>query len=289
MQYPYDIVSLVRKQTFSIEAHFTQAKDESPMKVFDGSFSRFTMNVINKGVAYCNIPIEALPGMRAKTNIASKNHFAPKSAISGEHNTPAFTKRFVTGNLKGKTPIEVLLADPVNGKEQLNKQFVFLKQNVQKYPANQELLDAISEAAKVDITTLGNVTTATPVIDILDIGCRPLIRKKRDDGKCFVYEGKITWDSSRNYSVCVTIKNYYANVVENADGTLNVNLNTKDTASEIVRDFNMTAEEWLYCLHEMEAARDCFKMLHFNEGHRLAEAAAQAAREAARAQRERSA
>lgn len=291
MQYPYDIVSFVRtKQTFSVEAHFTQNKDESPMKVFDGSFSRFTMNVINGGATYCNIPIEALPGMRVKTDLAAKMMWEPKqvAAPGGTAQTgPAFTKRFVSGTLKGKTPIEVLLSDPINGKEALNAQYKFLRDNLKKYPKNKELMDAIEEAAKVDISALGDVSaTPTGTIDILDIGCRPLIRKVREDGKSFVYEGKIVWDSSRNYPVCVTIKNYYANVAKNDNGTLNVNISSKDTASEVVREFNMTGEEWLYCLHEMEQARDCFKMLCFGGGYKLAEAAAQEARRVANAARQ---
>lgn len=293
MKYPYDIVSFVRQKTLSIEAHFTQVKQESPMKVFDDTFSRFVFTVIADGkTPYCNVPIEALPAMRARTDIAAGEQYKPRAVIPSSGNVAvdttsiAFTRKFFAGTLKGKSPAEVLIENPEDGKNQLNSQYSWLKENLEKYPKNAELMEAIKEASKLDLSALNgsDVTTASSgVIDILDIGCRPLIRKTRSDGKCFVYECKITWDTARKYNVTCEIKNYYANVIQNDSGTLNVNLSTKDKDTEVVKEFNMTADEWLYALHEMESARDCFKMLHFNEGYNLAEAAAQEARMAAKA------
>lgn len=291
MYYPYDIVSFVRKKTFSIEAHFEQRKDESPMKVFDDTFSRFTATILGDGSnAYFNIPIESLPGMRARTDIVVHEQYRPKApvakpSISGiDMNSIAFTRKFVAGTLKGKSPAEVRIEDP-NEKEVLTNQYKWLKSNLEKYPKNKELMDAIMEAAKMDLSALKNAGAASAssfIIDILDIGCRPLTRKQREDGKCFVYEGKVTWDTSMNYNVTVTIKNYYAEVIKNQNGTLNVNLSSKDASSEVVKEFKMSADEWLYALHEMEDARNCFKVCHFNEGHRLAEEVGEAARKAAK-------
>ena len=56
----------------------------------------------------------------------------------------------VSGNLKGKTPIEVLLSDPGNGKKSLNDQYIWLKSNLEKYPKNRELMEAIEDAASQD-------------------------------------------------------------------------------------------------------------------------------------------
>ena len=293
MKYPYDIVSIVRQKTLSIEAHFTQGKEESPMKVFDSTFSRFSATIIaDSQTAYFNIPIEALPGVRVRTDIAANEQFRPKAIVPKntsstdiDTNSIAFTKKFVTGTLKGKSPAEVLMEDPVNGSKTLNGQYKWLKDHLQQYPKNQDLMDAIMTASKLDLSKLsdadtGNMTSSSIVL--LDIGCRPLIRKEREDGKCFVYEGKVVWDTSRNYPVTVTIKNYYANVKKNENGTLNVNLSSKDKDTAIEKEFNMTADEWLSTIHEMESARDCFKLCHFNEGWKLAESAAAEARKAAR-------
>lgn len=291
MNYPYDIVSFVRKKTLSIEAHFVQRKDESPMKVFDNTFSRFTATILGDGSnAYFNIPIEALPGMRARTDIAVREQYQPKApvekpAASGiDTNSIAFTRKFMAGPLKGKSPAQVRIEDP-NEKEVLINQYNWLKNNLGTYPKNKELMDAIAEASKMkleDLKSVGAASASSFAIDILDIGCRPLTRKTRDDGKCFIYEGKVTWDTSMNYNVTVTIKNYYADVIKNQNGTLNVNLSTKDTSTEVVKEFKMSADEWLYALHEMEEASASFKVCHFNEGYRLAEEAGKAAREAAK-------
>ena len=288
MNYPYDIVTLFHKETFSVEAHFSQEKKESPMKVFDGAFSRFTGTIIkNKKVAFFNIPIEMLPGMRARTDIAAKEQYTPKSVQPDESaSSPAFTTKFFAGSLKGKSPAEIIMADPIGGKETLNAQYKWLKENKQKNPNyaenNQKLMDAIVATSKLDLSKLSKESVVSSNITVLDIGCRPLTRRTREDGKCLVYEGKVEWDTSRRYPVQVTIKNYYADVKKNDDGTLNVNLSSKDSSTEIINTGNLTADEWLYTLHEMESARNCFKMCHFNEGYNLAEKAAAEARNAAK-------
>ena len=194
MKYPYDIVSIVRQKTLSIEAHFTQGKTESPMKVFDDTFSRFAATIIAEGeTAYFNIPIESLPGIRVRTDIAANEQFRPKAIIpkstansTVDTNSIAFTKKFLTGNLKGKSPAEVLLEDPVNGSKTLNNQYKWLKEHLKDYPKNKDLMDAIVAASKLDLSNITEADTGSMVssaIEILDIGCRPLIRKQRDDGK----------------------------------------------------------------------------------------------------------
>ncbi len=286
MKYPYDIVSFVRQKTLSIEAHFVREKTESPMKVFDRTFSRFTTTIIADGeTPYCNIPIESLAGMRTRTNLAAEAHFAPKTIAPQEDlgvdtSSIAFTRKFICGDLKGKSPAEVLIENPEGGKKILNEQYLWLTNNLEKYPKNAELIDAIMVASRLDLSSVKPIASAPGnTFEILDIGCRPLIRKKREsDGKCFVYECKIIWDCSRKYPVSCTIKNYYADVKQTETGTLNVNLSSKDTNAEVEKEFSMTADEWLYALGEMESARDCFKMAHFLESYNMAENAASAAR-----------
>ncbi len=275
MQYPYDIYSAVRrKSTFSIEGHFFKKEDESPMKIFDDTFSRYVMTIIQEGTAaYFNLHVDDLPGIRAKTDIATKLQYTPSNNVSGGHTSPAFTKRFAGGNLKGKTPIDVLLEDPDKGKDVLNSQYKWLKENLEKYPKNQEMMDAIMDATKQDLSSLSKEDTpAAAPITLLEIGCRPLQRKKRDDGKCLCYEGKVVWDPSRDYNVSIEAKNYYAPVNKREDGTLNVDLSNKDRSTEKVHRFNMSGEEWLAALYTMEQTRDEFRIISFNKAYQLAEA-----------------
>ncbi len=288
MKYPYDIFKAAnQKATFTVEGHFVSAMEESPMKVFNPSFSRYICTIISDGsVAYFNIHISDLPGMRARTDVAVQMDVKPAAVMTegAAGTSPAFTRRFFSGNLKGKTPIEVLLSDPGSGKKALNDQYVWLKSNLEKYPKNKELMEAIEDAASQDLSTL----QASPPQDgskapvtILDIGCRPLQRKVREDGKCFCYEGKVTYNPAMNYPVTVEIKNYYAPVTKRENGTLNVQIGSKDAASEKAYRYNMSLNEWLDALHTMETTRDEFRMLCFGKAYQLAEAAANAARTSA--------
>ena len=297
MKYPYDIAVFQNTtDTLSIEAHFIQNKEESPMKVFDETFSRFTLNILSKqDVSYINVPFSELPAMLKKTDIAADEHFRPKKVTKTEGGSgidktgPAFTKRFFAGKLKGKSPVDVLVENE-DGKTILKEQYIWLKENLAKYPANAELMSAIVDASKLNIEELKGTSlddNAPSVIEILNIGCRPLTRKAREDGKCFVYEGNVTWDTGRKYPVTVTIRNYYAEVIKRDGGLLNVNLSSKDTATERIKKFSLSASDWLYALKTMERAEQAFYFCHFGEGNRLAEAAAEQARKEYAASRNR--
>jgi hypothetical protein len=302
MQYPYDIVSLVRKKTFSIEGHFLKKEDDSPMKIF-GNMSRFVFSIIeDKKAATFNLNLEELPILRAKTDAIAQHTFsrgftqvtaAPAAKEEGglDTTTPAFTVKFTTGSLKGKTPAEIVASDP-DYKKTLTNQVKFLKENLAKYPANQAQIDAIMDACKLTPDQLKDVNTsgtAGDSLELLDIGVRPLIRKKREDGMCPCYEARIAWNNSDNYPVTVTIKNYYAPFVQKDNGTINVTVSGMDKSTLVSRDFHMTAADWLYCLSEMESAREAFRVYNFGKAWNMAEAAAEAARKAKAATQQQSA
>lgn len=282
MKYPYDIVSIVRQKTLSVEAKFTTEKEESPLSVFD-KFSRYVLNVIaEKKAATCNIPLVKMEEMRAITNVIANEHYkgsVTEKSENSEELSSAFTKRFQSGTLKGKSPAEVLLENE-NGKELLNKQYTWLRDNLSKYPKNKELMDAIVEASKLDLSNI-KLPTNSSIRNILAIDCRPLVKKKREDGKCFCYECNITYDAEKKYPVSVVVKNYYAPVVKTEKGLLNVILKEKDRASEISNEFNMTLEEWLDTLKKMELARDAYYICNFSSAYKLANEEFQKNRKAA--------
>ena len=268
MRYPFDIVSIVRNKTFSVEARYVREEEESPLKVFN-HFSRYVLSVIeDKKPSKCNIPVNSLSEIEAVTELCKKAYYE-KPEIKSTNTSPAFTKRFTTGDLKGKTPVEVLLENE-NGKDILNKQYKWLKDNLEKYPKNKELMDAIVDASKLNVSTLKDIPATGKTYTILDIGCRPLIRKKREDGKCFCYEAKIIFDSSRNYPVSVTVKNYYAPVIKTDKGLFNVVLKDKDKATEVSNEFNMTMAEWLNTVEIMSMSKQAFYLSNFNKGLALA-------------------
>lgn len=289
MKYPTEIASLVRKKTFSVDAHFSKREDDKPMVIFDDKFSRFVMTVIADGkAAFTNVPMKELEPLRLKTEYAFKKHLdastsSPAVAAGMDTNRPAFTVHIAAGNLKGRTPADVLMKE-ANGKDLLNSHYKWLSEHVQQYPNNRKVMDAIADAAKLDLSQIKPDASAqgTFTMSLLDISVRPLTRRKRDDGLCLIYEAQITWDDSQNYPVMVTIDNFYAPVVTKDNGMLNVLVSKKDTSTEVRNSFVMTAEEWVDIVYRMTSARDAFKLINFNPAFKAAEAAEKEAREAYR-------
>ncbi len=284
MQHPYEIVSYVRKKTFAVEARFTRKTDDKPLSIYADPFSRFTFVVISdKKAATCNVPIEIIADAKFRSQFVYGKQLEQASVpMTGENrNSIAYTTRFATGSFKGKSPMEVLIE---NGKEEgakiLNKEYQWLKSNLEKYKGNQKIMDAIVAASKEEIPEAAAQTSAP--VTIIDIGCRPLTRKTREDGKCFCYEAKVIWDSSKNYPVTVRVANYYAPVEKKESGLLNVKLSAKDTSSEVVNEFAMTAAEWMNALDRMEAVKRGFENTYWADSFKLADKASYEAAEAAK-------
>lgn len=290
MKYPNEIATIVRKKTLSVDAHFVRRTDDKPMEIFDDTFSRYVMTVISDGkAAFTNIPIKEMAALKTKTDYAFNKHLDAKctpavSSDSGiDMNRPAFTERFHMGNLKGRTPADVLMNEP-DGKNLLNGEYKWLNGHLAQYPNNRKLMNAIIDASKLDLDAL---KAAAPEISsftlpILDITVRPLTRRQRSDGLCLIYEAHVVWDDSQNYPVSVTIDNFYAPVVKKDNGMLNVMMSKKDTSTEIRNTFVMTAEEWIDIVDKMVSAKDQFKMICFNSAFKAASEAEKAAREAYR-------
>lgn len=279
MNYPFDIITEFSRnkkgetKTFSIAANLIQETEESPLKFFN-SMSRLSTTIIQNGVAASlNLHPSDLPKMRSMTDfVMSKYHDRSSLTTDSDPETnPAFTKRFLSGTLKGKTPVDVLIENKALGRKMLNDQYIFLKSNIDKYPKNRELMDAIVAAANLDFSELSSKTTAAaPSYTIVKIGCRGNIRKKRGDGKCPCYDGEIVFDLSRDIPVNIHIRNYYAPIIVNKDGTQNIRLSELDKASMICNSFSMTADSWLNCLKEMEDIVMLFKTAHIESALKLA-------------------
>lgn len=285
-KYAYEIYSLVTNKTFSITAGFQANTEDHPLQVLRGRINRYVFTIVSAGKGItANVPVDAVPGIRARTDYAFRRHMdravGTSAASADTASSPAFSLKFATGSLKGKTPGEVMLTVP-NAKDVLRKEYIWLQKNADKYPANRKLMAAIVEAARMPEEELKKHSAETDtgtVISILNIGCRPLVRKKREDGMCPCYEMQVDWNTSRNYPVTVQIRRYYAPVTKKDGGTLNVQMSQKDKSSEQSEIYSMTAEAWLDAVHEMEQARDYFILFHYRRALDLAEKEDKEARE----------
>lgn len=280
MQYPNEIASIVRNKTLSVEAHLFRKTDDKPMEIFDNTFSRFVFTVIaNSKAATCNLHVDNIADIKARTKYAHTKYMDSlynEDMSDNEASSPAYTVRFMAGTLKGKTPVDVIRENgEEKGKEILRGQHKFLKENLEKYPANKKLIEAIADIKNVDFSKLSEtkaVKSSKP-IEILKITSRPLMRKQRKDGLYPCYECYVNWDNAKTYPVSVMVKNYFAPVTKDETGLLNVQISKKDKSTEISNEIMLTSAEWLNIVKKMENTADNFETINFKAAYEMAEKA----------------
>lgn len=285
---PKEIASVVRaSSTFVINNELTLSKCEdrqSPLKFYEPSLSRFPVTIINfekgnpkKEILKGNINVAAIPLIDKKTNFIFNKAMEQEMEEMMFHEQPdeklsiAYTVTFPFGDgLKGKSPAQVLLENPENGKELLNKQYLFLKENLNKNPkfkeSNQKLIDAIFEASnlqkngQLSAESVKNSGTKSREFIIYATGFRPLTKKKNARGNNFVYDITIKWILGANYPVMFELVNFWAPVVKTEKGLLNVMAKNKE--DEIKTSFSMTAEEWLDIMHIINSNMRVFENMY---------------------------
>lgn len=303
--YPSDLKTFFAKKnggtvTLSVEASMTRASienGESPYTNY-GKFSRFKFTFIDAQrnfIAASIHPEDDVPDMLVRTEYANQRIFEcemNKNSIATSENGerlsgPAYTVRFFSGSLKGKTPAEVLSEDPVKGSEALNRQYAWLKDNLQKYPSNQKQMDAIADAARLlkegSLQKVeGGATGAS--ITILPAEPHPNIYKEAKYGNKYpVSEISIVCYPENKYPYAISIENYYAPVIKRDDGTLNVM--KKDMQDHVPGTFYMSTKDWNALMYAISSHMRQFEytiaVQQFNEA-RAAEAENRKAAKAAK-------
>jgi hypothetical protein len=229
-----------------------------------------------------------MPGIVAASDYAYRMHmdslYQPKEVKKqdGENGKddavdtagPAFTKRFTSGAMKGKTPVEILMEaeDKEKAMKQLNDQYKWLMNNLSnpKYEKNnREQMKAIKDAAGLykagkltpEVVNAASSSVATGrIIPVFNSGFRPLRNREQRNGKTFVYEIKIDWAVGSDYPVTVEIRNYYAEVETDDIGRLKVRTSTKE--AEQKNTMALTAAEWQHILYMAQANMRMFEQYH---------------------------
>ena len=274
-RYPLEVGSIVRKnKTFSITSYMYRAngqEEENPYDVY-GRFSRYTFNILDTGdmngrkVAKVNIKPSDIADIVKRTEYAFKEHMDVENkpnvvATGATVNSPAYAVTFKMGAFKGRTPAS-LIAE--GREEELLKQKSFLAANVGKYPANQQLINAIDDAFQLKANNQLNISTdnentGSRTINLFTSGLKPQQRKQREDGKCEVNEMRIDWQVGAKYPVTIEITNYYATVVKQADGRLNVR--EQDAMSRVSLRATASEAEWMDILRKIETNMHMFEIL----------------------------
>ena len=276
MRNPMEFAYKVANQTFALENHFSVSKIENgefPLAIYDERFSRLTGVVISDGVnATFNIRKSDIPAIIAKSIYAfnkSMDVLTNTSDEASSSDNAAYTVRFTSGKLKGKSPAEVLLEDP-NNKELLNSQYSFLKKNVAKFPKNKEQMDAIVEASKLlnnGKLSEKNVKKAV-IVPIYAPGFRPLRSRTRDDGKSFIYDIKINWYIDTDNPVVIEVSNFYAPVVQTEAGLLNVKVKEKDSENKC--KISLSPEAWMDVIYDIKAQMRAFEICNYSNAYSAA-------------------
>lgn len=275
---PKEFAYKVTTQTLAFENHFSRATFENdcyPLEIYDG-FSRLTGVIINedKKAATFNIPKRDLPALIKKSEFAFNKEMEEAITSIGESDTQsiAYTVRFTSGKLKGKSPAEVLLESSDN-KELLNNQWKFLKSNLEKYPKNKLQMDAIEEASRLlnDGSLSSSSVKKEVIIPIYNPGFRPLRSRPQKDGKTFVYDVKINWHVGSENPLTIEVSNFYAPVVQTDIGLLNVKVKEKDSASEIKNTMSLSPEMWEDIIYNIQMQMRAFEICGFSNALKMAE------------------
>ena len=288
---PKECFCLQQQQTFFVLNELTPSTCENgsePLTFHHETFSRFRFVIINKDkkAATANIPVSEIPGIfeeiKNKNLLKKMNSdenkmmralkFSGKPAAAAvDTNSPAFKLTIGSGTLKGKTPARALLENPEVNKKMLENQVNWLKQNLAQYPKNQLQIDAINQALDLFNRGLLNKDAANAAAETVQVsnedkdivwktGFRPLIRRKLDNGKSFVYEIKIYWHEDLPKPVEIEIHNYYAPVIQTEQGLLNVV--AKEREQEVKNSFSLTVDEWFWMQHIIESQISTFESIH---------------------------
>ena len=269
-QYPNEVFVAQRKdQTFMVDSHMSRAtaredgnnRPAPPLTVFS-RFSRFTFVLINttkstKSVI-ANVPVRSIREISALSDYAHKKHLDERfsggsgSGAGQQASGPAYTVKMTSGYFKGRTPAEVLLENPGNA-QSLENQIGFLSGNLQRYPRNQEQINAIQHALSLlsQGALNGNLVKHTQEIILYEASLRPL-KSRQAHGNCwFIYDVRVSWLVGEDSPVRIRISNYYAPVEQKPDGTYNVMAKNREQGTDTTNEMTLTVKEWMDCLESM--------------------------------------
>ena len=264
------------KSVLSVESHLSAANPKdgkegtAPQTIF-GRFSRFVFSLISNGEAKtANMPLSDLPDILARTkfirNKMYERELCPSVKAENAPTSPAYTVKMPAGEFKGKTPAEIILENEEN-KQKLNKQYKFLQDNLQEYPNNQQIMDAIKDAAELHKAgkLVAQKSSGAEEFTLYSPGPRPLVRKKDNTGKSFVYDLKIKAYLEGQYPIQVTVQNYYAPVETSDNGMHKVMTSQMDKNTMKTGTIHLSLKDWNDLMCRMEEQRSAFMLLHCKE------------------------
>lgn len=261
---------------------------EPPLTIYREGLSRFVFNIINedKSVTVGNVPVGDIADIVARTEAIMPLQVSAEldDQTAKATKSKAYTVKFSSGKLKGRTPAEMLMEDPKN-EEVLRNQFDWLKQNLSRYPKNKEQMDAINDAVLLfrNGQLDGKAVSATKCYSIYDAPMKPSdgLHKPKENGNRFIYRIQISWNLGAKNPIQIEIVNFFAPVrKDETTGMINVLASQKEDEKKNV--WNMSTRAWNNCLDKMTANMRRFENLYASLQLKDAEAEERKALEAYR-------
>ena len=241
-------------------------------------WSRYGMSIIDKSkestvVATANIPYSEAIVVAHKMLVVCDDFLIGRDKTASKANeqydgaenesAAAYAVTFKAGNLKGKTPGEVVQGE--NGIKTIESQIAFLQANLAKFPDNQKVIDACNAA--ISAFKAGTLETGqdNPRNGTLKWVHRTPIKflekRKNKDGKCFIYAYTITCDYEKtDYPWQIGIVNGYADITRKEDGSVNISSKVSDRLETSV---NLSNDEGIYLAKRMEMTISEFEIVNF--------------------------
>ena len=284
--YPFQVARAIQQKnneikTLGIDAQLSVPDNSAdsknmPLEMHSG-FSRFKVTLIkktqeNSSFVFANIPANDVPFIFEKTKAAINvltNGNVNSSAVN-DNLSPAYIERFNMGNLKGKTPAQVLLENPDN-KAELIKQGEFLSKNAEKFPANKKMIEAIKDAINLQKNgKLVDTKTDKPsgLIEIYNEPMKPLKSKTNEKGYNMVYGIKVICDTSKKLPFYIEIMNCYAPLEVTSTGTLNPKMKEAENIEKFY--MNLTEKDWYKIIDRINKTIVNFEMINFKNQFNLA-------------------
>lgn len=172
------------KQTFALQFALSapSPNDKTPVLCIHGQYSRFILTLIdntgsNRNILKVNIKADEVPHLFRQYELASAakfNHKNQPKVSTGDvkDRCPAFETKIRAGEMKGRTPGEILMEDP-NKANELSRHRQWLSEHTTQYPKNVEIISAIDDAmfllstnqlaAKASNSSAGNSSTSATI------------------------------------------------------------------------------------------------------------------------------
>lgn len=281
-EYPNQILSFGRKNLiFAVDCHlYKPAATDSPLQMHAG-YSRLAISLIDKTkgdtfVVTGNIPASDIAYMVHKIKAIEddymfnrKKMLAAKAKLGTDDVTLAFSETFKMGNLKGKAPGEVITED--KGVETVKAQVGFLKTNLEKYPANQRIIDACEAAIRAfgEGKIKPGMTGGVSLVRFAYQTPLKYLASKKDEatGKYFAYKISISCDYEKDTNPwTISIINGYAEVTPQADKTVRINPMLENQKQSVI---NLTSEEAFAFADRCSKTLSEFETCNFRELHKI--------------------